>query len=674
MIRDNQLQEEQDEGVSNRAEEEPELRLYQIHVLKPLDERALFDQLGDLFTHLWKDGFLGHVEDPRLRGEDAGKEEWKPVFPESELSASPMPGDPMAGLFSIISKIVSSMSRTGEQTLLIYRESSHVDPVFRDCYYSGYARQHFDSRRFSARLSFFSHEAPNQNLFSSLTMTEESRRALQRAFIGCVVLNPTASGAIGRVLIDPRYLLPEPDGRQLLSECAVRLSRYKVTVRGMPLTVSAFPYRTQDGFMLRCVEVTLVNLIEYYSNEYGEYSMVLPSKIHMAEEEYLNERTVPAKGITYLTAAKLLSSFGFQARLHSIKHSVDERERFRRVFQHYLESGIPVAMNPADGGGETGHSLLCVGIASALRNERRLPEAAYQFGDTSSGSVYAEVASRRGEERATDEEILDSWTKTPKCNVMMSADFPWSYVVIDDNQPPYQVRDFDHLSLYSKLSNSVMLVALHKGIMLDARDAEDTVLHILSDGKNGLFNWAKEFLERKRRQGVIGHNVDIVLRLLLVSSRRYKKVRIQQYNEDGEAGALLRAEMVAEAAMPHFLWISEVYLVEKPEGPDSSPVISDRAFAELAIDATHGRNRDIDGAIVLWNYPDRIAVRNPDNRPKVFDRYDADSKSPDANERYFTTYQGVRPFNENLNYMRFSAKAGGKWNVESQSWFSNGGD
>lgn len=651
------------EPVSDGGGGDSEQLLYAIRLEGgELNKRELFEQLTTLFLDLREDGFWRPGETPGLRRESNGDNRWRPAYPESELSGSSIPDDPLAALFLLIATISQSLSQSGEETLLILREKSHIDPVFRDCYYSGYARQHFDEIRFSSRLSFFAQEAPHNLLFSELTRTEKSRVRLQESFIGSVVLNPTASGSIGRLLISPQHLLGGLGNYRASAACAIRLSEFKVTIQGNSFRVMAFPYRTQDGFMLRCVEVTLVNLIEYYSNDFSDYAMVLPSNIHAAEEEYLNERTLPAKGITYLTAAKLLSNFGFQARLHGVKHSFGERERFRRVFHHYLESGIPVAMNPADSDGETGHSLLCIGFASNRGEELTLPPAAYQFGDTSPGSDFARAASRYKSTRdgGGSEKLLGAWGASRKCNVFLSADLPWRYVVMDDNQLPYQIRDFDRLSIYKRMENSVMLVALHRGIMLDARDAEDVAVHLLCESRNGLFNWAREFLDRSSRGDGPNKDVNVMLRLFLASSRRYKKVRTQQFNDDGD---YLRTEVIASAALPHFLWVAEVYLIEENEGNARAKIIPERAFAELVIDATHGKNRDIDGAIVLWNFPDRIAWRNPDRSSEVFDRY-----SEGGNAEFFAGYRGIRPFNENLCFMRYCEDAS-KWEDARDEWF-----
>ena len=556
---------------------------------------------------------------------------------------------PIDIIAQLIGKIILTLNALNEHKLTIVREKYHIDPVYRDCYYTCYSRQHFETKRYSQRLSLFLGDV--QKVFlpeASLDSEMKPRSILEDSFIGSCVINPLQTGTLGRLLIDPRYIR-ETDEAGFVSNESIRCSKFKVTVQGVPLHVKAFPYRAQDGLTLRCVEVTLVNLIEYYSNEYADYGFALPSQIHEREAELITERTIPAKGISYLTASKLLHSFGFQPRLHAVTEIEGERERFRRTLHSYIDSGIPTAINLATKDETSGHSLICIGYGTKPSVDLCNIKPSYTFRDTSSRSEYANRLSKltgfhaqEGLDCKTASQILDAWASSPRCDVYFASDFYTEYVVMDDNQVPYSLRKLDNLSLYNDMDISMMLVALHKGIMLDARDAEDYAVELLSSSKTGMYNWAHEFFAEMISSSA--NQQTVIMRLFLASSRRFKDIRVKQFRKMGDT---IRANAYATAVLPHFVWVSELYLYN-----GESTVGKERAFAEYVIDATFGKNKDVENSVVLWDYPDRIAFRQPDNRTDSFDRYRFEhGVAVDQQPLIRKLYKGILPFDGNLRSM-----------------------
>ncbi len=538
---------------------------------------------------------------------------------------------PEDSIVSLVSAIAWGMLRRGYDRLSIAREKYHVDPVFRDCYYTCYSRQHFTTPRHSQRLSFFAGEV------SWTGYNKMSADQLQQVFIGSCVINPLHTGTLGRTLVDPKYLIASDDGAVCESAC-VHTSDFKVTVRGLPFHAQAFPYRSQDGLTLRCVEVTLVNLIEYYSNEYSDYGAVLPSQIHQRESELITERTIPAKGISYLTASKLLQSFRFQSRLHGVTGAEGEWERSKRVLHTYVDSCMPVAVNLATKDGSSGHSLLCIGYVGKRGRPVVDGAPAYSFRDTCSRSPCGKaLAAAHVAEPSTGVDALNivkSWIRAQKCNVYFSSDLHHDYIVMDDNQMPYSVRPYVHLSVYPDMSITTILVALHKGILLDARDAEDYIMHILSSAKTGVFNWGKEYLDDE----LDGGDCQLMVRLFLASSRRFKKVRVEQFTRSND---LFRADAYSVALLPHFVWVAELYLCDETK---EGKCPRERAFAEIVLDATFGKNKDIEQSVAIWDYPDRIAFRSPDNSTDKYERprktLDSEGGCPDE----LGKYSGIVPF------------------------------
>lgn len=160
----------------------------------------------------------------------------------------------------------------------------------------------------------------------------------------------------------------------------MRLSDFCVHIYGRTLKVRAFPYRMQDQETMRCAEVTLMNILEYYSNGYNDYKSALPSEIIEKERECAYERVLPSRGITYTVLTKVLSEFGFSPRLYHISaiddfeySSIRRENELRRWLHYYIESGIPVAIGLGSvEGNESGHSMVCIGHGKAkdtLKNQ-----------------------------------------------------------------------------------------------------------------------------------------------------------------------------------------------------------------------------------------------------------------------------------------------------------------
>lgn len=169
----------------------------------------------------------------------------------------------------------------------IVQENYHIDRSFRDTYYMYFSNQHFNVKRFSLRLSFFIGEYGLERYFSS---KEENSDELERNFIGCCVINPLIAGSLGRTLIAPQYALRSED-----MPAYMRLSEFKVHIYGRTLSVRAFPYRMQDQETMCCAEVTLLNMLEYYSNSYNDYKAVVPSEIIEKVKEHSHERVLPSR-------------------------------------------------------------------------------------------------------------------------------------------------------------------------------------------------------------------------------------------------------------------------------------------------------------------------------------------------------------------------------------------
>lgn len=454
--------------------------------------------------------------------------------------------------------------------ITVVQEGYHIDRSFRDTYYMYFSNQHFQIKRYSRRLSFFKGAYDVEKYFD-ISDDDAIGKELESNFIGCCVINPLVAGAIGRTLVNPLYALSNKENIAYM-----RLSDFAVHIYGRTFTVRAFPYRMQDEETMCCAEVTLLNLLEYYSNSYNDYKMVVPSEIIENEQKHSHERVLPARGITYPVLTKVLSEFGFSPRLYNISaidsfkySSVSREDELKRWLHYYIESGIPVAINLVPIGiTGTGHSMVCIGHGEA---KEELKTKAYK-------------------------KRWLSWAERDTAHPLInSADFYDDYVVVDDNQPIYHVRNFKKLSLYSDMRIENLAVPLYKRMFLDAPNAFVTIRSLLHSKEFGINEWTNDFLQQ-------GENV--IIRMFMASSRSYKKFRMNTLKDT------FVKQLYTIIPMPRFVWVCELYRID-----DYDKLL---AFGEVVIDATSAPNRG-HRSLILMHYPKMIAYRNPDQTEVGFD-------------------------------------------------------
>lgn len=487
------------------------------------------------------------------------------IFKNSVFEASNTSNDVIDTYMLDVNKLLKQLPRP----YTIVQEFYHIDRSFRDTYYTYFSNQHFQVKRYSRRLSFFAIKLSEKEFF---TQDEEEQERVADHFMGACVINPLTTGVIGRTLINPRYIL------NLKSSVYMRLSQFELNIYGKKFNVDAFPYRMQDEETMRCAEVSLLNLLEYYANSYHDYRSVVPSEILENEKRHSHERVLPSRGISYPILTKVLSEFGFSPRLYNLssidKYSlsqITQEDELKRCLHYYIESGIPVALNLLPiGNNGSGHSMVCIGH----------------------GSVSKELVKKARRNKWI------SWDNKEHCHPLInSADFYEDYVVVDDNQPVYQVRPFQHLSLYPDMRVENIAVPLYKRMFLDASDAAAIVRSILHHKQFGIDVWSDNFLNEKE---------DVIIRLFMASSRSLKNFRLNTLEN------IYAKEAYVIVPMPRFVWVCELYRVENYEEL--------KAFGEIVIDATSAFGRGHSAcSLILMHYPNVIGIRYPEQTTPEFD-------------------------------------------------------
>lgn len=467
-------------------------------------------------------------------------------------------------------------------------EEFHIDRFFRDSYYMYFSNQHFQINRYCKRIAFFKGTITKFDFLHGY-LSDNKKKIISNLVAVCVI-RPLSGGVIGKSLVNPNFVM-------ISGSAYVRTSKYEVDILGNRISIDAFPYQMQDQETMRCSEVTLLNIMDYFSNSYNDYKITMPSDIVSLEKKHNHERVLPSRGINYHQLTKILSDLGFAPRLYNIKaipssslSSVQQSDHLKRIMHYYIESGIPVAVNVEPKNRGVGHSIICIGHSSKQNFEKALGFKKY---------------------------IGNSFKGTHA--IINSADFYDEYVVMDDNQFPYKIRPFNKLSLYSDMTVTNISIPLYKRMFLEATDAYNIALMILESDKWGIFNLAKDYLSQEK---------NVIVRLFLASSRKFKQERVKYFSRKSDSLATAYAML----RLPRFVWVCEVYT--------SSGYEKQKCFAELVLDGTSALKKGFSN-LILMNYPKHFYARNPIEDEQSIDKQRLKNKDWIEIESYTQNLTGI---------------------------------
>lgn len=441
----------------------------------------------------------------------------------------------------IFCNIIGKIYKKTNSAITIGIENNYIDRVYRDSYYMHFSQKHQEVSRYCKRLIFFK-GIQSDNI---LNLCKEE---LQDNIIGSMVIRPLKNKSIGRTLINPQYFYRNK------KEAYIRITNYKINYLGIELQIEAFPYFTQDSATTTCAEVSLLNVLDYYSNHYSDYKFLTPSDINKIVKINNFDRTLPTTGLSYETISKILCESGFSPKFYFKNKNIKENNVIKFI-SYYIESGIPVCigLNPINK--ETnnkiltiGHSVICIGHGSC---DFDLKHTKYEI----------------------DNVISTTYTYT-------------SFIIQDDNNIPYAEYKIEEEKLiYNNVNYKIdcFVVPLYKRMYMDAQKAENTVLSILNN--------KKEFLNIDSND-----NSTIIYRLFLASSRHFKSHRIHKVEKHSDI-----QKIYMETPLPQFIWICELY---NSQGFKNNDIIG-----EIIIDATYSGLNLLD-SILMISYKNRYIARN----------------------------------------------------------------
>ena len=433
----------------------------------------------------------------------------------------------------------------------VIHDKYYVDRVYRDAYYSYFSNKHFDMPRNCQRLALFQGKFLYEDFLNG--NEERKHQELQEALIGTTVIKPTpvehSNCTMGRTLLNPK--------KMRLPKCYVRTTKFDVCILGVEYTIDAFPFTGQDGEVMTCAETCIWEILEYFGTRYPDYRTVLPKDIIAKLNSISQERILPSEGLTFLQMSDLLKAFGFEPRLYARKSYekvlpkclTNERNSsklsvFRKLFHYYVESAIPLTVGVGDSVHEE-HSVVCIG---------------------------------HGKEDYTLKNI--DIKQVGKLKIVDTANFYKEYVIIDDNQIPYRLEEFDHFAKNKNMKIQFLAVPLYKHIFLEVNGAMEVI--------NNFFEaYSCDIEIMLKDMNLLKYNSEpLVTRLFLTSSRNFKKFRINK------AETLEEKLLYSEMKYPKFIWVCEfstffTYTREK------------EVVGEIILDATASSEAVFDSVIAV---------------------------------------------------------------------------
>lgn len=159
-------------------------------------------------------------------------------------------------------------------------------------------------------------------------------------------MRPTRPNALGRTLLNPDGIIL--DGAQICT------TREHVNLLGCDLTVSGFPFISQDADVTVCAQSALWMILRYFSDRYPSYAEAAPYQIGQLTSDYTLGRLYPSSGLTMWQMAEALRLSGF----HPLTYYRDYTDDFEHLLYTYIESGIPCLI------GLEGHVIVAYGHRS----------------------------------------------------------------------------------------------------------------------------------------------------------------------------------------------------------------------------------------------------------------------------------------------------------------------
>lgn len=431
--------------------------------------------------------------------------------------------------------------------MTFFIEYPYVDKFYRDSYYSFFSKKHNYNNRNSVRISFFDISLESENYFD--TKQEE----LDKLFLGYISLRPTTYRIIGHSFVSPKAL--KNNG----FVCC--LSRKQALVNGRKISTHGFPYCSQDNESITCSEAVIINLIDYFSHKYPEYSTILPSQVVRILSKQSYQRQLPAHGLPTENISYVLKKLGFGTVVYSSdkkskEPDIYESDDFKDLLYTYIESGIPVIATLSTKDNTSNHAVLVIGRLSlldetAIKNKSRLPNGNKSF------------------------EFSKAFRKL---------------LIMNDNRPPYDIVDY-YQPIKDEATQSFyqfksFIVPLYSKVHLDAYQFKQFFFLIIDNFENDPETCFVKFTEPGK---------DYTYRFFLTSSRSYKNYIATSKDLSNDFKSI-----TINKSMPKFVWVGEIIA-------GNNVKIKQQVHSIVVVDATES---GLTGHLIFATNSKHLIIRN----------------------------------------------------------------
>lgn len=423
-------------------------------------------------------------------------------------------------------------------------ETSYVDKVYRDSYYSYFSTKFNDYRKDCIRVSLF--DGPlTVNEFRNIA----SPATLQERYWGFMVLRPTIPNVVGRSVINPNAIKGAP--------FLCMTTSFPASVNSVKLITTGFPYASQDRETCTCAETAIWAIMEYFSSRYADYKPVLPSLIRDILKNRSDERQLPSAGLKTEQIGFALRELGFGIKIYT-KYKFGAIP-LRRLFSTYIESGFPIVAGITNNA-NINHVFIVAGRTPVTAQQINKLEVSEEF-----NSELSQICSQRN------------------ITIFDHDDISNQFVWIDDNMPPYEIQNYHSPGLHYNSPDwatchiTHFIVPLHSRVYLSAEEAKDFIKAYL----------LKQLVLRNEK------NIEIFLRVFLTSSRSYKDYMTKQNGFSDE----IRNTILA-TPMPKFIWVGEI--------SNKQHILNNQALGLLILNATEPNINKHD-ILIFGGYKDTIS-------------------------------------------------------------------
>lgn len=236
-----------------------------------------------------------------------------------------------------ISYIYQYLKDLGAKSVLLERE--YIDKDYLEDYARYYVKCFGNNGHKCARLHFFNKEI-NHTAIESIIANEskgKERRALNRAYLGFIVIKPLPKTFIGKTCLKQYKRLNNNEARKALSR------EYKVDLFGLSLTVNSIAFQEQDKVVSACATTSIWSALHALRwknhRDIPACSQITTNAINHIDG---SNNSFPNKELSNKQIMRALDIEGLR---HHIESTVDfSTQGFLNCIKNYIDSEIPLIL------------------------------------------------------------------------------------------------------------------------------------------------------------------------------------------------------------------------------------------------------------------------------------------------------------------------------------------